>query len=477
MGSADTVDSGRPDDGMLRLARRWVSAFGRAGRLRTPHQLSGWPIIGSLLAFKNHRLELCELAARKGAVVGLRLGAMPTVLVSSPDLAHELLSRHHDDTVQAPTLRIVGEPLIGRGVLTADGVAHTRQRKLLAPAFTSKRMTRYADAMTAGAQRVVESWGDDVQIDASSEMMQMTLEIAARVLFDTEISHEARAFGRALTVAMERVLDAGSALVPLPGSWPTPGNLQLRAAVRRLDRTVARIVEERRRDPRDSGDVLSMLLEARDDDGAAMTDRLLRDEVMTLLLAGHETTANALSWCLVRLADDPAIRERLEREVDDVLGARSPAIEDLPRLPFLEAVLKETMRLHPPAYLVGRYTIRDLELGEAFLPAGTLVLVNIYGIHRSSKFFEDPTRFKPERFLAPNEAAIPKRAYMPFGTGPRTCIGNHFALLEGRLALAVLTQRVRLVRTSTSPVLADALLTLRPRGGVAMRVTRRTRTS
>lgn len=475
MRGAGAVDTGRSEDGLLRLARRWVRAFSRTRRLRAPHQITGWPVIGSLLDFKERRLELCETAARMGDVVALRLGAMPAVLVSSPDLAHELLARHHGDTVQAPTLRIVGEPLIGRGVLTADGEAHTRQRKLLTPAFTNKRMVRYADAMVAGTVRVVDSWRDGTQLDASGEMMRMTLEIAARVLFDAEIAHEARAFGRALTVAMEQVLDAGSALLPLPGSWPTPGNLRLRGAVRRLDRTVARIVHERRQDPRDRGDVLSMLLGARDDDGAPMSDRLLRDEIMTLLLAGHETTANALSWCLVRLATAPAIRRDLEREVDDVLGTRTPTIEDLPRLPFLEAVLKETMRLHPPAYLVGRYTVRDLELGEAFLPAGTLVLVNIYGMHRSPRFYEHPERFVPERFLPTNEATIPKRAYLPFGTGPRTCIGNHFALLEGRLALAILAQRVRLDLVRDTPVTAEALLTLRPRGGVHVRVERRAR--
>ncbi len=470
---AGAVDTGRPDDGILRIARRWVRAFGRARRLRAPHQITGWPIVGSLFDFKDRRLELCETAARMGDVVGLQLGAMPTVLVSSPELAHELLARHHDDAVQAPTLRIVGEPLIGRGVLTADGDAHTRQRKLLAPAFTSKRMVRYADAMVAGTVRVVDSWRDGTQLDATAEMMRMTLAIAARVLFDAEIAQEAGAFGRALTVAMEQVLDAGAALLPLPGSWPTPGNLRLRGAVRRLDRTVTRIVHERRQDPQDRGDVLSMMLAARDDDGEPMTDRLLRDEVMTLLLAGHETTANALSWCLVRLATAPAIRRRLEREVDDVLGNRTPTIEDLPRLPFVEAVLKETMRLHPPAYLVGRYTLRDLELGDAFLPAGTLVLVNIYGMHRSPTLYEQPDRFMPERFLPANEAAIPKRAYLPFGTGPRTCVGNHFALLEGRLALAILAQRVRLDLVRNTPVTAEPLLTLRPRGGVHVRVERR----
>lgn len=304
---------------------------------------------------------------------------------------------------------------------------------------------------------------------ASTPARQMA--IAARVLFDAEADHEASELGRALTTAMEPVLGAGTALLP-PGTWPTPGNLRLRRAVRRLDRTVERIIGERRRDPRDRGDVLSMLLAARDENGSPMSDRLLRDEVMTLLLAGHETTANALSWCLVQLAADHASRHRLEREVDEVTGGREVTPDHLGRMPFVEAVLKETMRLHPPAYLVGRYTLRDLEVEKAFLPAGTLVLVNIYGIHRSPKLFREPERFLPDRFMPANDALIPKRAYMPFGTGPRTCIGNHFAMIEARLALAAMTRRARLERTTADPIIADALLTLRPRG-LMMRVERR----
>ncbi|MBC7173449.1 MAG: cytochrome P450, partial [Polyangiaceae bacterium] len=350
--------------------------------------------------------------------------------------------------------------------------AHARQRKLLAPAFAPKRIAQYSAVMVDGAERAAAGWCDGQKIDAAAELMRMTLEIAARVLFDAEIGFEATEFGSALTVAMHQVLDSGNALLPVPAHWPTPGNLRLRRAVSRLDQTVARIVDERRRSPCDRGDVLSVLLAARDDNGDSMTDRLLRDEVMTLLLAGHETTANALSWCVYRLARDPAVRERVENEVDAVVGERAPTHEDLPRLPFLEAVLKETMRLHPPAYLVGRYTLRDLRLGDAFLPAGTLALVNIYGIHRSARYYADPLVFSPTRFLAENEAGIPKRAYLPFGTGPRTCVGNHFAMLEGKLALASIVRQVRL-RLDTSTVDVDPLLTLRPRGGLPVCIERR----
>lgn len=457
---------------MADMARRWVSALARSRRLRAPHAIRGAPLLGSLLEFRHRRLALLEHAAALGDVVALRLGAMPAALISSPELAHDMLSEHHDDAVQAPTLRIVGQPLIGRGVLTAEGAAHVRQRKLLAPAFSPKRVARYAAAMLDGAQRTIDSWSDGCRVDAAAEMMRMTLEIAARVLFDAEIGFEATEFGAALTIAMEEVLAASNAFVPVPSHWPTPGNLRLRRAVRRLDRTVSRIIDARRRDPRDRGDVLSMLLAARDDDGRAMTDQLLRDEVMTLLLAGHETTANALSWCIFALATDPVLRAGLEREVDEAFGtAPTPTAEHV-QMPLVDATLKETLRLYPPAYLIGRYTTRDFEIGGAFLPAGTMVLVNIYGIHRSSRLYADAAQFLPSRFLPPNDVAIPRRAYMPFGTGPRTCIGNHFALLEGRLALAALVRRVRL-HLDGAQVVPEPLLTLRPGGGLPVRVERR----
>lgn len=342
----------RVDDGVFELSRRWFAAIARSRRLRAPHRLDGLPIVGNLLEFRDHRLPLIERAAALGDVVALRLGPMPAVLISRPELAHDLLTGHHDDTVQAPTLRIVGEPLLGTGVLTADGADHTRQRKLLMPAFTPRRVGRYAAAMVEGAMRTIDDWPDGGRVDIAGEMMKMTLEIAARVLFDAEIGGEARSFGKALTVAMEQVLAATNALFPVPASWPTPGNLRLRRAVARLDRTVDRIITERRRDPRDRGDVLSMLLAARDDDGSALPDRLLRDEVMTLLLAGHETTANALSWCLERIGRAPAVRAALEREVAEVLAGELPSAENIDRLPLVAATLKETMRLHPPTYLV-----------------------------------------------------------------------------------------------------------------------------
>lgn len=474
----DTSEAPRPggkvDDGLIVLGRRWLAARARLSRLRAPHRIGGLPVLGSLLEFRRRRLELAQRAAEMGDVVALELGVMPAVLVSSPELAHEVLVTRAAESVQAPTLRLVGEPLLGRGVLTAEGDDHRRQRRLLAPAFSSKRVAAYSREMVSGTEQTVAGWDDGAVIDVTAEMTKMTFAIAARVLFSAEIAGEARDFGRALTVAMETVLELGNAFVPLPSSWPTPGNRRLRRAVARLDRTVRRIIDERRMPGAggDRGDVLSMLLTATDAEGRGMSDTLVRDEVMTLLLAGHETTANALSWTLYLLARNPDVRVALEEEVRSAVGRRSPHMDDLDRMPLVEHVVKESMRLYPPAYLVARYTTRDLTLGSADLPAGTLVFVNIYGMHRSAKYFADPGRFDPSRFAPPHDATIPKGVYLPFGAGPRTCIGSQFAMLEAKLALATLVRSVQLDLRRDGEVRAEALITLRPSGRLAMRVRR-----
>jgi cytochrome P450 len=264
-------------------------------------------------------------------------------------------------------------------------------------------------------------------------------------------------------------------VVPIPPTWPTPGNRRGFAAIARLDRTVYRMIEERRGDGADRGDFLSMLLLAQEEGGGGgMTDRQVRDEAMNIFLAGHETTANALTWAFYLLAQHPAARERLEREVDAALGGRTPALTDVGALPFSLAVFKEAMRLYPPAYVVARRALRDVTLRGHAIAKNDLCIVNIVGMHRRADLFPEPSRFDPDRFLPENEKRLAKDAYLPFGGGQRVCIGNHFALLEGQLALAALAQRVRFdLLPGANRVETEPLITLRPKGGVPMRVTRR----
>jgi len=308
---------------------------------------------------------------------------------------------------------------------------------------------------------------DGTNTDVAEEMMRLTLEIVGKTLFDAELAEEASVIGPALTEGMRRMMDSMVRLIPMPPAIPTRGNRAQRAAVRRLDDIVYAMIRDRRASGHDPGDMLGMLLATRDaDDASALTDVEVRDQAMTLLLAGHETTANALAWTFYLLGRHPTVRERLEREVDSVLGGRSPTAADLPALPYTLQVLKEGMRLYPPAYVIGRKATRDVTLGGVRVPRGKVILLNVAGIHRQSEVFPRPDSFDPDRFAPELEKKLPPLSYMPFGAGPRVCISNHFALMEGHLVLATLTQRLRFELASQDEVTPEALVTLRPKGGV-----------
>lgn len=437
-------------------------------------RVPGLPLLGNLLEFRSDRLGFVRRVPREhGPIAHFKMGGFHVVLVSSPELAHEVLVERFDDFHQDQALRTKGRALFGTGLLTSDHALHKRQRRMMAPAFVHKRIAAFAELMAVRSEAAATRWCDGETIDVSAEMMRMTLEVVGKALFDAEVSGDADEIARAMTVAMEHFIDAVNAIVPIPERWPTLGNIRHRHAIRTLDKVVERLVRERRASGRDHGDFLSMLLRAQDgDDGSVMTDRQVRDEVMTLLLAGHETTANALSWAFHLLARHAEVRNQLEREVDDVLGGRIPSAADVPHLPYSLRVFKEVLRLYPPAYLVGREAAKDLTLGGRAIRRGTFVLVNIYGMHHLPALFAEPERFDPDRFLPEREAEIQRYGYLPFGAGPRVCIGSHFAMLEGQLALATIAGKVRLESVRGAPPLPAPLLTLRP-NRLRMRVARR----
>jgi cytochrome P450 len=297
-------------------------------------------------------------------------------------------------------------------------------------------------------------------------MMEMTLAIAGRTLFGVDVRRDAGTVARGLELAMRSMTDNLTSPIRLGYRWPLPRHLRMKRAVQLLDDVVYRLIAEGRALGSDRGDVLSMLLLARDeDDGSQLADRQVRDEVMTLLLAGHETTANTLTWTWYELGRNPDALGRLEAEVQRVVGARPVTTADLPELPWTAAVIDEAMRLHPPAYIVGREALRDVELAGHRLPAGTTIAVNIRGIHRRADYYPEPLAFRPERMLAEARKPRPRHHYLPFGAGPRVCIGAHFALMEAQLALATMAQAARLQVLTTSAT-AEPLVTLRPRGGM-----------
>ncbi|MBI5512404.1 MAG: cytochrome P450 [Deltaproteobacteria bacterium] len=437
--------------------------------------LRGRPLVGSLLDFRRDRLAIQEKLASLGDVVRFRMGPYMVTALNSPEAAHELFTERAGDTVKSLGLARFGRPVLGEGLLVSEGAVHKRQRKLLAPAFQHKRIAGYAAVMAERCERAAERWGDGEELDVAEAMNRLTLDIVGRTLFDADVEGDARAIGSALTDAMRYMVNGVTSPwgFLIPYAWPTPANERMRRAVRALDEVVYRLIAERRAKGGDRGDVLSMLLLARDeDDGHGMTDTQVRDEAMTLLLAGHETTANALAWAWHLLAQNPGALGRMADEVRGVCQGRPVRPEDLTLLPYTLQVFKETLRLRPPAYIVTREAVRDFTITGHPVAAGGVVMVGVHALHRRPDTFPDPLAFRPERFAPEAEKKLPRGAFLPFGGGPRVCIGNHFATMEGQLVLATLVQRVRFTPRYTSEPVAEPMVTLRPKGGLPMRVTR-----
>jgi cytochrome P450 len=425
--------------------------------------IPGLPVLGNLLAFRKDRLALQDRAIDVGPIARVQLVHIPLYIVTDADLAHRVLVDEAAAYKKSAALQFL-IPLLGEGLLTAEGATHKRNRKLLAPAFAPKRLAAYGQVMVDETRAQLARWQPGQQIDLSREMMELTLAIAGRTLFGADVRGDAATVGEGLELAMRSVVANITSAVQLGYRWPLPRHIRMRRAVAMLDEVVYRMIADGRRRGTDRGDVLSMLLLARDEQ-AGLSDRQVRDEVMTLLLAGHETTANTLTWTWYELGRNPYVVGRLEDELRRVVGDRPVTAEDLPAMPYHLAVLEEAMRLHPPAYMTGREALRDVELGGHQLPARSFVAIYIRGIHRRPDYFASPLRFDPDRMMPAAKQTRPRHHYLPFGAGPRVCIGSHFALLEAQLCLATMIQHAKL-RLLTNHVLPEPLVTLRPRGGL-----------
>jgi cytochrome P450 len=425
----------------------------------------GLPLIGNLIAFRRDQLGLHDAAARLGPIARISLGPIPVYIATCADLAHEVFVAQAASFCKSAGIQFL-KPLLGDGLLTAEGEPHRQHRKLLAPAFAPRRLASYGAIMVEETVEQIARWSPGDRIDIADEMMQMTLAIAGRTLFGVDVRRDAGTVARAIDLGMRAMVDNLTSPVRLGYEWPLPRHLRMRRAVAMLDDVVYRLIARGRELGGDRGDVLSMLLLARDeDDGSQLGDRQVRDEVMTLLLAGHETTANTLTWTWYELGRRPAALAELDAEVRRVLGDRTITTADLPQLPWTAAVIDEALRLHPPAYMIGREALREVELAGHRIPVRSAVAVNIRGIHRRADYYPDPLAFRPERMLPDAKKARPRHHFLPFGGGPRVCIGAHFALMEAQLALATMVQHARL-RPLARRVVAEPLITLRPRGGM-----------
>ena len=425
-------------------------------------------------AFRRDQLGFYASCVREyGDVVATRMGPYRIWLVYHPDAIEELLVTRARDFVKSPGVRLL-RPLLGDGLLLSEGDFWLRQRRLAQPAFHRQRVAGYGEVMAGFAERHVAGWANGAVVELHGEMMALTQAIVGKTLFDADVSGDAHEASEAAKILAEDFGAKLASLRLLPAWVPTPSHLRARRAIRRLDAIVHRIIAARRASGEDRGDLLSMLVHAQDaDDGTRMTARQLRDEVMTIFLAGHETTAVALSWTWYLLAQHPEVEARLDAELRAVLGGRTPAVADLPRLTYAGMVVAESLRLFPPAYGIGRQAARSTELGGYPVAGKTIVIAPTWAVHRDGRWFDKPDEFRPERWADDLARRLPRFAYFPFGGGPRQCIGNAFALMEATLILAAVAQRVRLSLVPGQRITPTPYITLRPEPGLRMRVARR----
>ena len=364
--------------------------------------------------------------------------------------------------------------MLGNGLVLNERESWLRQRRLIQPAFSKQRVESYIPAMVELIDRMLATWHDGDTRDLHAEMVALTMAIAGKTLLDVDVGERFDEISSYLETTMQDFLARFGSPIPLPLWLPTPLNLRLKRTVRRLDVILQQLIDERRAEGSDRGDFLSLLIAARDeDDGRGMTDRQLRDEVMTMFLAGHETTANGLAWTWYLLGRHPEIQERLHAEVAAVLAGRLPTAADLPKLTLCEQVIRESMRLYPAAYVVGRQANEDFHLGEHFIPARTNVLASQWVVHRDPRWFDRPADFLPDRWSGGLASRLPKYAYFPFGGGPRVCIGNVFAMTESILILSLVVQRYQFAPLDPEPILPKPAVTLRPERPIEMKLAAR----
>jgi cytochrome P450 len=443
----------------------------RKATRRRPPGPEGHPLLGNLREFAADTLGFATRLAREhGDVARFRLVNREAWLLSGPDAVERVLVSNARNYVKHTFFWRKVEAIFGRGLLTNEGDDWLRQRRLAQPAFHHARIAEYARIMVDYTLDRVAGWSDGEELDVRTEMTSITFRVVAKTLFDAEVAGDVAEIAAAFDTGIEEIARRIRRPVLLPDWVPTQGNRRYRSAVRRMNRLVYRIIDEHR-DGRDRGDLLSALMRLEDEEGRTMSGEQLRDETITMLLAGHETTALALTWTWFLVSRNPEIAERLEEEVD-ALDGRPPGIDDLSRLPFTERVVKESLRLYPPAYSFGREALEDDAIAGWPVATGTTLFVFPWVLHRDPRFFSDPLRFDPDRWTDDFERTLPRLAYIPFGSGPRMCIGREFARMELVLIVAAIAQRFRLEWRAEPPV-PMASITLRPTGGLRAIVRRR----
>lgn len=411
-----------------------------------------------------------ENAARYGDIFAFRVGHQRAYFVKHPDYIREVLVSNQSAFVKEDFLKR-GTVFLGKGLLTSDGDFHRQQRRLMQPAFRGERIAGYARAMIEHGRHSAERFRDGAEISMFQEMLRLTLGIAAKTLFNADIERDARDVGEAFSTILNMFDLSTFPLTETAEEIALFGSAEFRSALDKLNEVLYRIIREHRERGEDSGDLLSMLMTATDPEGGTetMTDRQLRDEMMTFLLAGHETTANALCWTWFALSQNPEAERKFHEESRRVLtDGRLPTVDDVANLPYAQNVLSEAMRIYPPVWGLSRKAVRDCQIGKHRIPEGSLIFMSQYITQRDERFFPEPEKFLPERWTPEMKEKLPPFAYFPFGGGARRCIGEHFAWLEGVLLLATIGRKWKFRLAGSEAIDPLFLLTLRPKGGLMM---------
>lgn len=426
---------------------------------------------GHFLKFRRRPTEFLTEAAALGDVTFFKMGGFPAYLLNHPDLIRDLLVTNNAKFKKGRALQRA-KKLLGEGLLTSEGENHLRQRRMIQPAFHRQRIAEYAKAMVEYADKMANKWQDGETRDIDKEMMHLTLQIVGKTLFNADVENDATQVGQAMTNLIELFNYLLLPFSELLEKLPFPQSKRFNRAKETLDKVIYGIIDERRKSGADKGDLLSMLLMAQDEEtGGAMTDEQVRDECLTIFLAGHETTANALTFTWYLLSQNAEKEAKMHAEIDRVLDGRLPTAEDYPNLKYTEAVLAEAMRLFPPAWAIGRLSTEEHEFGGYQIPQKSLVLISPYVTQHDARFWDDADRFFPERWEKQSiKEAANKFIYFPFGGGVRRCIGEQFAWTEGVLLIATLAQKWKLRLSPDQKIALKPLMTLRPKYGMKMKI-------
>lgn len=437
--------------------------------------ISEIPLIGSLHAFMHDRLHFLQRLAKFGDICGFHLGPVPIVLLNKAEYVQSILVEHTSDFSKG---KLMHKAIDGNGLFISEGDFHFKQRKLMAPLFQPRHLANYVDIIVQYGEYITQTWPDETVIDLNQQMISLTMRIIGKILFDIDMLQETDDLGMAMATGFEHTVRKLSSLIMLPESWPTPYNRRVCKAANFLEYRIYQMIEERHRQRKQQGlaserlDLLSILLKAQDEDGKQMSNQQVIDECITLLGAGHETTAAALCWTWYFLCQYPEIYQKVQQEVQQTLQGRRATVNDLAQLPLCLQVFKEAMRLYPPAAGILREALHDITIDGYQVPKGTTILISPYTLHRKAEYFPKPEVFDLERFTFEQEKRLPRYSYIPFGAGPRICIGNHLALMEGQLLIATLAQHACFSLVPGQHIEPDPVhnLALRPGGKVEVMV-------